>query len=195
MLGSNTLEDRLRSRFEWGLLTDIQPPDLETKIAILNKKAAAVGVELPSDVALLVASKIKSNVRELEGALTRVIAFSSVHHQAITMELAKQTLKDVLPIEPPIITVESIQKVVADYHNLKVSELKSKTNARDVAFPRQIAMYLCKSLTDKSLPEIGRRFGGKHHSTVIHAIRKIEDKRAHEQDFNRLINSFTEMFQ
>ncbi len=189
------LEDRLRSRFEWGLLADIQPPDLETRIAILSKKSAAMGVELPSDAALLIASKIKSNVRELEGALNRVCAFASMHRRPVSLELVKEALKDVLHVEPPVITVESIQKVVADYYNLKVSELKSKNNAQEFAFPRQIAMYLCKSLTDKSLPEIGRRFGGKHHSTVIHAIRKIEDKRSREQEFDRLITTFTEMFQ
>ena len=189
------LEERLRSRFEWGLMADIQPHDLETKIAILNKKAGAEGVDLPSDVTLFIASKIKSSVRELEGALTRVCVWASFNHKPITLELTKETLKDILTTEPPVITVEAIQKVVADYHNMKVSELKSKTNAKDVSFPRQIAMYLCKTLTDKSLPEIGRRFGGKHHSTVIHAIRKIESKRSNERDFDRLMNTFTEMFQ
>jgi len=154
-----------------------------------------LGKLLKGRSALLVASKIKSNVRELEGALNRVCAFASMHRRPVSLELVKEALKDVLHVEPPVITVESIQKVVADYHNLKVSELKSKNNAQEFAFPRQIAMYLCKSLTDKSLPEIGRRFGGKHHSTVIHAIRKIEDKRSREQEFDRLITTFTEMFQ
>ena len=190
-----TLEDRLRSRFEWGLITDIQPPDLETKIAILDKKSAAMGVELPSDTALYIASKIKSNVRELEGALNRVCAFSSVQHQPISLELAQKTLKDILTVEPTMITVESIQKVVADHHRIKVTELKSKNNAKQIVFPRQIAMYLCKTLTDKSLPEIGRRFGGKHHSTVIHAYKKIEHKRLHEQDLDKLIHRFIEMLQ
>jgi chromosomal replication initiator protein len=190
-----TLEERLRSRFEWGLMADIQPPDLETKIAILNKKAAADGIDLPSDVSLFIASKIKSNVRELEGVLNRVCSWSSVNHVPITLEGAKESLKDILTTEPPVITIESIQKVVADYYNLKVSEIKSKNNSQNVAFPRQIAMYLSKALTDKSLPEIGRRFGGKHHSTVIHAIHKIENKRTNEQDFDRLVHTLTEMFQ
>src|SRR5262245_10868911 len=190
-----TLEDRLRSRFEWGLITDIQPPDLETKIAILDKKSAAMGVDLPSDVALYIASKIKSNVRELEGALNRVTAFSSVQHEPITLTLAQKTLKDILTVEPAVITVESIQKVVADHFKIKVAELKSKNNAKTIAFPRQIAMYLCKTLTNKSLPEIGRRFDGKHHSTVIHAIKKIEDMRLRDQDFDRLIHRFIELLQ
>jgi len=190
-----TLEERLRSRFEWGLITDIQPPDLETKIAILEKKSAAMGVDLPSDAALYIASKIKSNVRELEGALNRVTAFSSIQHQPISLELAQKTLKDILTVEPPVITVESIQKVVADHYKIKVTELKSKNNSKQIAFPRQIAMYLCKTMTDKSLPEIGRRFGGKHHSTVIHAIKKIEEKRLREPDFDRLVHRFIEMLQ
>jgi chromosomal replication initiator protein len=190
-----TLEERLRSRFEWGLMADIQPPDLETKIAILNKKAAADGIDLPSDVALLIASKIKSNVRELEGALNRACQYAAVHRREISLELAQQTLKDVIPAEPPAITIESIQKVVADYYNLKVNEIKSKNNSQNVAFPRQVAMYLAKQLTRQSLPEIGKRFGGKHHSTVIHAIRKIEDKRNREQVFDRLLHTFTEMIQ
>ena len=189
-----TLEDRLRSRFEWGLMADIQPPDLETKIAILNKKAAADGILLPSDVSLFIASKIKSNVRELEGALQRVSTWASHSRQPITLELAKNTLKDVLATEPPVITIESIQKVVSDHYEIKVSEIKSKNNSQRIALPRQIAMYLAKQLTDKSLPEIGRRFGGKHHSTVIHAIHKIEEKRTREQDFDRLIRTLMEMF-
>jgi chromosomal replication initiator protein len=190
-----TIEERLRSRFEWGLITDIQPPDLETKIAILDKKSAAMGVDLPSDAALYIASKIKSNVRELEGALNRVTAFSSVQQQPISLELAQRILKDIVTVEPTVITVESIQKVVADHYKIKVAQLKSKNNSMQIAFPRQIAMYLCKNLTDKSLPEIGRRFGGKHHSTVIHAIKKIVHKRLHEQDFDRLIRRFIETLQ
>ena len=190
-----TLEERLRSRFEWGLITDIQPPDLETKIAILDKKSAAMGVDLPSDASLYIASKIKSNVRELEGALNRDCAFSSVAHEPISLELAQKILKDIFTVEPTVITAESIQKVVADHFKLKVTQLKSKNNAKPIAFPRQIAMYLCKTLTDKSLPEIGRRFGGKHHSTVIHAIKKIEEKRNKEQDFDKLVHRFIEMVQ
>jgi chromosomal replication initiator protein len=171
------LEERLRSRFEWGLIADIQPPDLETKIAILNKKAEAEGISLPSDVALFIASKIKTNVRELEGLLIRVIAYASITRREIDIELTKETLQRVLPEEPSQVTVDTIQKKVGDHFGLNVSELKSKNNSKSVVFPRQIAMFLCKVLTEQSLPEIGKKFGGKHHTTVLHAIRKIEAQR------------------
>ena len=184
------LEERLRSRFEWGLIADIQPPDLETKIAILRKKAEAEGASLPDDAALFIASNSKSNIRELEGALIRVVAFASMSSKEITLELTKETLRGLLAAEAPAVTVESIQKLVADYYNLKVSELKSKNNSHQISFPRQIAMYLCKKLTGCSFPETGRRFGGKHHSTVIHAIRKIEHKREKEKEFDRLMENF-----
>jgi len=187
-----TLEERLRSRFEWGLIADIQPPDLETKIAILRKKAEAEGIELPDDAALFIAGSSKSNIRELEGALIRVVAYSSMGGREITVDLCKETLKDLLPQEAPRITVESIQKMVSNYYNLNVSELKSKTNSPQIVLPRQIAMYLCKRLTSLSLPDIGRRFGGKHHSTVIHAVRKIEDRRRSEREFDRLLDSFAQ---
>jgi len=186
------LEERLRSRFEWGLMADIQPPDLETKVAILQKKAEAEGANLPDDVALFIATKCKSNVRELEGALIRVIAFASVSGKDISLDVAKETLREVLAAEAPAVTVESIQKLIANHYDMKVSELKSRNNSQSVAFPRQISMYLCKKLTDCSLPEIGRRFGGKHHSTVIHGIRKIERKRAKDKEFDRLMQSFFE---
>lgn len=185
-----TLEDRLRSRFQWGLIADIQPPDLETKVAILRKKAEAERTPLPDDVALFIATHSKSNIRELEGALIRVIAYSSMAGRDLSLDLAKETLRDLLTPEAPAITVDSIQKVVADYYNLKLSELKSRNNSHRVAFPRQVAMYLSKHLTDASLPDIGRRFGGKHHSTVIHAIQKIDKKRAQEKEFDRLVESF-----
>ncbi len=185
-----TLEDRLRSRFEWGLIADIQPPDLETKVAILRKKAETEGIVLPDDVAIFIASNSKSNIRELEGALIRVLAYASMSAREITLELAKETLKDLLAPESPKVTLESIQKMVANYHNLNVSEIKSKNNSPQIAFPRQIAMYLCKQLTSLSLPEIGRRFGGKHHSTVIHAVQKIEHKRKTEREFDKLMDSF-----
>ena len=185
-----TLEERLRSRFEWGLIADIQPPDLETKVAILRKKAEAEGAIVPDDVALLIASNSKSNIRELEGALIRVIAYASMTGREIALELAKEILKDFLTPDSPAVTVESIQKQVANYYNLKVAELKSRNNSQQIALPRQIAMYLCKQLTDCSLPEIGRRFAGKHHSTVIHAIQKIEQKRLKEKEFDRLVESF-----
>jgi chromosomal replication initiator protein len=190
-----TLEERLRSRFEWGLIADIQPPDLETKVAILRKKAEAEGARLPDDVALFIASNSKSNIRELEGALIRVIAYASMSGREIEIELAKDTLRDLFSSEAPSISADSIVKHVANHYNLKVPVLRSKTNSPQIAFPRQIAMYLCKQLTDSSLPEIGRRFGGKHHSTVIHAIQKIEQKRAKEKEFDRLMESFIQALQ
>jgi len=189
-----TLEERLRSRFEWGLIADIQPPDLETKVAILNKKAEAERVDLPSDVSIFIASKTKSNIRELEGALVRLLAYASVTGRRLDLTLAREVLKDILADSDRSITIEAIQKYVANYYHLRVGDLKSKTNARLVSFPRQVAMYLCKTLTPASLPEIGRRFGGKHHSTVLHSIRKIEDMRRREQDFDRIVNSFIEAF-
>ncbi|MEE9217948.1 MAG: chromosomal replication initiator protein DnaA [Acidobacteriota bacterium] len=190
-----TLEERLRSRFEWGLIADIQPPDLETKIAILRKKAEADAVELPSDVALFIASKIKSNIRELEGSLIRILAFASLTGREITLDLAQETLKDILDDRNQTATIDQIQRHVANYYQLKVSELKAKSNTKMIAFPRQVSMYLCKSLTDASLPEIGRKMGGKHHSTVLHSIRKIELKRQHDRDFDRLLRSFIESLQ
>lgn len=190
-----TLEERLRSRFEWGLIADIQPPDLETKVAILRKKAGSEGVILPDDVALFIASHTKSSIRELEGALIRVIAYASVQQRELDLDLARSSLKDLLESEGPAVTVEGIQKMVSNYYNLKMSQLKSKNNSKQIAFPRQIAMYITKQLTTSSLPEIGRRFGGKHHSTVIHAVNKIEKKRRTEKEFDRLINSFMESLQ
>ncbi len=190
-----TLEERLRSRFEWGLIADLQPPDLETKIAILRQKAAAEGAELPSDVALFVATKIKSNIRELEGSLIRILAFASLTGRELTLDLAQETLKDILENRSQAATVDQIQRYVANYYQLKVSELKAKNNAKMISFPRQVAMYLCKTLTDASLPEIGRRFGGKHHSTVLHSIRKIDSKRKDDRDFDRLVHGFIESLQ
>jgi len=184
------LEDRLRSRFEWGLIADIQQPDLETKIAILRKKGEAEGANIPDDVALFIATNSKSNIRELEGSLIRVIAYASMSGREVTLDLAKDTLKDLLLPESTAATVESIQKLVANHYNLRVTELKSKNNSQQIAFPRQIAMYLCKNMTECSFPEIGKRFGGKHHSTVIHAVNKIEQKRSKEQEFDRLVDSF-----
>jgi len=185
-----TLEERLRSRFEWGLIADIQPPDLETKVAILRKKAGDENARVPDDVALLIASNTRSNVRELEGALIRVIAYASMTGREISLDLAKEILKEFLIPESPAVTVESIQKHVASYYNVKISDLKARNNSPQVALPRQIAMYMCKSLTACSLPEIGRRFGGKHHSTVIHAVQKIDQKRMREKEFDRLIDTF-----
>jgi chromosomal replication initiator protein len=192
--GIPTLEERLRSRFEWGLIADIQPPDLETKVAILKKKAEAEAVPVPDNVAIYIAGRIKSNIRELEGSLIRLIAYASLTGQEITLPLAQEVLRNILEHDEKAITIEIIQKHVADYYNLKVAELKSRNNSKSVAMPRQIAMYLCKSLTHASLPEIGRSFGGKHHSTVIHSIRKIEDLRKKSHDFNSLVDNFLEGF-
>ena len=188
------LEERLRSRFEWGLIADIQSPDLETKVAILKKKAETESVPLPDNVAIYIAGRIKSNIRELEGSLIRLIAYASLTGQEITLPLAQEVLKNVLDHETKAVTIELIQKFVADYYNLKMVELKSRNNSKSVAMPRQIAMYLCKALTHASLPEIGRSFGGKHHSTVIHSIRKVEDLRKKDNDFNTLMGNFLEGF-
>jgi chromosomal replication initiator protein len=188
------LEERLRSRFEWGLIADIQSPDLETKTAILKRKAENEGVPLADNVAIYIAGKIKSNIRELEGSLIRLIAFASLTGREITLPLAQEVLRNVLQNDDRAVTIEIVQKAVSDHYSLKVSELKSKNNSKSVALPRQIAMYLCKALTSASLPEIGRSFGGKHHSTVIHSIRKIEDMRQKNGDFNTLINTLLESF-
>jgi chromosomal replication initiator protein len=187
-----SLEERLRSRFEWGLIADIQPPDLETKVAILKKKAEAEGVPLPDNVALYIAGKIKSNIRELEGSLIRLIAYASLSGLEISVPLAQDVLKNIIDHDAKAITIEIIQKRVADYYGLKLVDLKSRNNAKSISLPRQIAMYLCKTLTPASLPEIGRSFGGKHHSTVIHSIRKVEDLKKKDRDFNNLVNGFGE---
>ena len=189
-----SLEERLRSRFEWGLIADIQSPDLETKVAILKKKAETDAVPLPDNVAIYIAGKIKSNIRELEGSLIRLIAYASLTGQEITLSLAQDVLKTILDHEDKAVTIEIIQKFVSDYYNLKLAELKSRNNSKSVAMPRQVAMYLCKTLTHASLPEIGRSFGGKHHSTVIHSIRKVEDMRKKDGVFNTLIGNFLEGF-
>ena len=189
-----TLEERLHSRFEWGLIADIQPPDIETKVAILRKKAEAERVEIPENVALFIASKVKTNIRELEGSLIRLIAYASLTGRDIDLSLAQEVLKDLLHTEEKPITIEMIQKFVADHYNVKLTDLKAKNNSKSVAEPRQIAMYLTKTLTDASLPEIGKGFGGKHHSTVIHSIRKIDTMRKRDPEFDRLINSFVQAF-
>ena len=188
------LEERLRSRFEWGLTADIQSPDLETKVAILKRKAETEAVPLPDNVALYIAGKIKSNIRELEGSLIRLIAYASLTGQEITLQLTQEVLKNKMDHEVKAVTIDIIQKFVADYYNLKMLDLRSRNNSKSVAMPRQIAMYLCKSLTHASLPEIGRSFGGKHHSTVIHSIRKVEDLRKKDPNFNTLIGNFLEGF-
>jgi chromosomal replication initiator protein len=188
------LEERLRSRFEWGLIADIQPPDLETKIAILKRKADAEGVALPDDVALYIAGRIKSNIRELEGSLIRLLAYASLTGREVSMPLVQEVLRDVLRHEDRAVTIDMIQKFVAEYYQLKLADLKSRNNSKSVAMPRQVAMYLCKSLTNASLPEIGRSFGGKHHSTVIHSIRKVQELRRTDPVFNTTVNSLLESF-
>jgi chromosomal replication initiator protein len=185
-------EDRLRSRFEWGLIADIQPPDLETKVAILQKKAEQERVTLPVDVALFIASNIRSNVRELEGALIRLVAHSSLIGAEITLPYTQQVLKNFIDSQARKVTIESIQKAVAEQFGLRLVEIKAKNNSRSIVYPRQIAMYLAKHLTEASLPEIGRQFGGKHHTTVLHSVDKIEEVRKNDKDLNRLLNKLTE---
>ena len=189
-----SLEERLRSRFEWGLIADIQPPDLETKVAILKKKAEGESVPLPDNVAIYIAGKIKSNIRELEGSLIRLVAYASLTGRQISLSLAQDVLKGILDREDPRVTIEIIQKYVANFFSLKLSDLKSRNNSRSIAHPRQIAMYLCKSLTSASLPQIGKSFGGKHHSTVIHSIRKVENSRKQDAAFNTQIENFLSSF-
>lgn len=188
------LVERLRSRFEWGLMVDVQPPDLETKMAILDKKAEADGIHLPQDVRIFIATKTKSNVRELEGALVKLIAYSSVSGEPITLPMAQQLLKPMIQPQERKISIDAIIKAVAERHGLQASQLKQKTNARHIAAPRQVAMYLVKELTEASLPEIGRHFGGKHHTTVLHSIKKIEGLRNDNADLNKLIHSVIDSF-
>jgi chromosomal replication initiator protein len=189
------LVERLRSRFEWGLMVDVQPPDLETKMAILDKKAESDGVALPQDVRIFIATKTKSNVRELEGALTRLIAVSSVTGQPITLAMAHQALKHLSSGSERKISVDSIMRAVGERFNLQPAQLKMKSNTRQIAYPRQVAMYMVKELTRASLPEIGRYFGGKHHTTVLHSIQKIEELRQHNEDLNNLIHSLMDSLQ
>src|SRR5689334_22503430 len=183
------LLERLRSRFEWGLMADIQPPDLETKMAILDKKAELEGLALPEDVRTFIATKTKSNVRELEGALVKLIAYSSVTSAPISLPMAQQVLKHLTHSQERRITIEAIVRVVAEKFSLQPAQLKQKTNERKIAYPRQIAMFLAKELTQASLPEIGRAFSGKHHTTVLHSINKIEQLRQKDPDLNNLIHS------
>ena len=185
-------EDRLRSRFEWGLIADIQPPDLETKIAILQKKADSERVTIGADVANFIASNIRSNVRELEGALIRLVAYASLTGVPINLQTAQQVLKNFIDQQSRKVTIEAIQKSVAEQFGLRLPEIKQKNNSRQIVFPRQIAMYLSKHLTEASLPEIGRQFGGKHHTTVLHSIEKIDEQRKNDKDLNRLLNKLTE---
>jgi chromosomal replication initiator protein len=187
------IEDRLRSRFEWGLIADIQPPDLETKVAILQKKAESERVLLPTDVALYIASNIRSNVRELEGALIRLTAYVSLTGRDLNLATAQEVLKNLIDSQMRKITIESIQRAVSDQFGLRAGEIKAKNNSHSIVYPRQIAMYLAKQLTEASLPEIGRQFGGKHHTTVLHSVEKIAEARKADKDLNRLLNKLTEI--
>ena len=189
------VEDRLRSRFEWGLIADIQPPDLETKVAILQKKAESEQMALPIDVALFIAGNIRTNVRELEGALTRLFAWTSLNGVEITLAVTQQCLKQFIDTQVRKVTIEAIQKAVAEQFGMRVAELKQKNNSRAVVVPRQIAMFLAKQMTEASLPEIGRQFGGKHHTTVMHSIAKIEDQRRNDKDLNRMLGGLQEALQ
>jgi chromosomal replication initiator protein len=186
------LVERLRSRFEWGLMVDMQPPDLETKMAILDKKAEMEGIELPPEVRNYIATKTKSNVRELEGALVKLLAYSSVSGSPITLPMAQQVLKYLIPNQERRVSMDAVVRAVAERFNLQPVQLKQKTNARNISYPRQIAMYLIKELTQASLPEIGRAFAGKHHTTVLHSIQKIDKLRQKDPDLNRLIHSVTD---
>ncbi len=186
------IEDRLRNRFEWGLIADIQPPDLETKVAILQKKAESEHFTLPVDVALFVASNVRTNVRELEGALVRLIAWCSLHGVEVSLAVAQQCLRQFIDTQVRKVTIEVIQRAVADQFGMRIAELKQKNNSRAIVVPRQIAMYLAKQLTEASLPEIGRHFGDKHHTTVMHSIAKIDELRHTDTDLNRMINNLME---
>jgi chromosomal replication initiator protein len=188
-----TLEDRLRSRFEWGLITDIQPPDLETRIAILRKKAKAENLDIPNEAMVYIANQIDTNIRELEGALIRVVAYSSLINQDITVHLAAEALKDIIPSSRPRqITIQDIQQKVADFYGLKLEDFKARKRTKAVAFPRQVAMYLSRELTDFSLPKIGEAFGGRDHTTVIHAHEKIAASIKSDQELYKIIHNITE---
>ena len=188
------LVERLKSRFSWGLIADIQPPDLETKMAILGRKAEEADVELPSNVLNFMATHFNSNIRELEGALIRLMAVASISGTGITTAMARQSLKAALAENERTATIANIQQVVAAYYQLRAAQLRERTNTRAIAVPRQVAMYLCRKLTAASLPEIGRAFGGKHHTTVLHAIKKIADERRRDADLDTRINKLTDRF-
>ncbi|WP_248929330.1 chromosomal replication initiator protein DnaA [Paenibacillus hamazuiensis] len=188
-----TLEERLRSRFEWGLITDIQPPDLETRIAILRKKAKAENLDIPNEAMVYIANQIDTNIRELEGALIRVVAYSSLINQDITSHLAAEALKDIIPSNRPRqITIQDIQQKVGEFYGLKIDDFKARKRTKTVAFPRQIAMYLSRELTDFSLPKIGEAFGGRDHTTVIHAHEKISTQLKSDQELYKIIHTISE---
>ena len=191
-----TLEERLHSRFEWGLIADIEPPDLETKIAILKRKGDLMRVSIPDDVAMFIAARVKSNIRELEGSLVRLIAISSLRGEPISKSLAQDAIRNIAKEEESgVVTIQQIQKAVASTYKLTIEELISKNNARQISHPRQVAMYLCKHLTKHSYPEIGRAFGGKHHTTVMHSVEKIEALVTTDETLQRLISELSESLQ
>ncbi len=186
------LEERLRSRFAWGLTADLQPPDIETKRAILAKKSEAQGVQLPEAVEDFIATRIKSSIRDLEGALTRLTAYSSLTGAEISLPMAQQVLKNLVDLEQRRVSIENIQRLVCQEFSLTLPQLKAKDNSHAVSYPRQVAMYLSKELTSASLPQIGREFGGKHHTTVLHSIQKIERLKKMDRDLNRLLNRLSD---
>ena len=187
-----TLEDRLRSRFEWGLIADIQPPDFETRIAILKKKADVENLNIPNEVMVYIATKIKSNIRELEGALIRIVAYSSLTNKEVSVDLASEALKDIISNkQSKHITIDLIQDMVSSYFNLRVEDFKSQRRTRNVSYPRQIAMYLCRKFTDMSLPKIGEEFGGRDHTTVIHAYEKISESLSSDESLQNTINDLS----
>ncbi len=191
-----TLEDRLRSRFEWGLIADIQPPDYETRIAILKKKADVENLNVSNEVMGYIANKIQSNIRELEGALIRVVAFSSLTNREISVDLASEALRDIISKKnSKQITIDSIQESVSSYYNLRIEDFKSKRRTKNVAFPRQIAMFLSRKLTDMSLPKIGEAFGGRDHTTVIHAYEKISKDLEADEGLKETINDLIKKIQ
>ena len=189
-----TLEERLRSRFEWGLIADIQPPDLETKIAILRKKAEEKKIDLPPDAAMFIAERVRTNIRELEGLLNRAVVYASMAGQKLSLEVTKEALKELLSKDNKPITPPEIIRVVAAHYGTTVTNLKSKSNAQTIAFPRQVAMYMCKHLTDLSYPEIGRIFNNKHHSTVMYSVEKIDEKMQNDPQFARVLESLMKQF-
>lgn len=182
------LEERLRSRFEWGLVSDIQPPDFETRVAILSKKAELEHVVVPNDVLAYIANQVKSNIRELEGSLIRVVAYASLTKSDISLDLCREVLRDLFNDDYRPITIDLITDMVAKEFNLKVSDLKAKKRTASIVFPRQIAMYLAREMTDFSLPEIGRFFGGKDHTTVIYGFDKIKERLNHDEKLRNLVN-------
>jgi chromosomal replication initiator protein len=189
------IEERLRSRFEWGLIADIQPPDFETRVAILKKKAESERAKLPDDVAYLIASRIKANIREIEGSLTRMIAFCALNHREMTIDLAQEVLTDLWGEDERIITIEHVQKKAAEFFGIKLSDMRAKNRTRAVAFPRQVAMYLARQLTHSSLAEVGKAFGGKDHTTVLHAVEKIQALAHEDPKFKKTIDTITQSIQ